>query len=115
MRHGAAINFLASISSQNSLSCRAAANIEYNRTIFLVSARRSRLGESFSQAVCLASRQSNSADDQLENPQSILILQPRHLTICELGHICVSDFFSPLRATRVSKSQPTGVILRIGL
>jgi hypothetical protein len=111
MRHDAAMNFLASNSSQNSLSCQAAA------TGLFYQYRPAVRGWAilFSQAVCLASRQSNSADDQLENPQSILILQPRHLTICELGHICVSDFFSPLRATRVSKSQPTGVILRIGL
>ena len=115
MRHDAALDFLASNSSQNSLSCRAAASIEYNRTILLVSARRSRLGESFSQAVCLASRQSNLANDQLENLQSTaLILRPHDLTICELGHICISVFL-PLRATRASKFQPTGVVLRIGL
>jgi hypothetical protein len=47
MRHDAAMNFLASNSSQNSLSCQAAATIEYNRTILSVSTRRSRLGDSF--------------------------------------------------------------------
>jgi hypothetical protein len=114
MRHDAAMNFLASNSSQNSLSCQAAATIEYNRTILSVSTRRSRLGDSFSQAVCLASRQSNLADDQLENLQSTLTLRPHDLTICELGHICISVFL-PLRATRASKFQPTGVVLRIGL